>query len=627
MSDPSPKFPPTSTDHTTISGTIFPKVRWATLRASGWSFLIACVFAILTVRGWRKWPDIMIDCGHQLYVPWELSLGKVLYRDVAYIAGGPFSSYFHALLFRCFGVSLTTIMVANLCLLAAFIALLQYLLVRATDWLTASLSSVIVLSTFAFAQLGTDGSFNFICPYSYDATHGLMLSVATLACLWRWLSSGRDAWTLPAGFGLGCVLLTKPDVFLALSAALAVALIVHAVSSSLRQTIKPVLLLFTGLMVPAAVVIAYYAIVWQATAGFKAIIAGWLPMWNTGLANNQYYQWCLGLDHPVERLTQMGCHTLFLLLGVVLSAWFARTRRTQSAFWALGFSLVALLYVAATWPKWYSCGDVLLPVTCGGLAFVAWRWWQGRHTPEGRSWVFPLLWSVFALSLMAKMGFHTRLWHYGFYQALPAAVFLVLLATWWLPRELARFRVHPATFRALMLLFLGVAIWRLAVRSDNFNRQKLLPVGGGADRMLTMTADFNPKGTAVNSILDWLNSHTSPTNTLAVLPDGVMLNFLTRRINPTPYTVVSPQEIQVFGGSNIAAAYAKHPPDDIILIKRPMDEFGYGNFGDQPESGRELFLWVCAHYTPVYAYPNNVGQTESPPFLVLRRNDLTLTTP
>lgn len=69
--------------------------------------LTALTFFLLTWLTWRKWPDILIDFGRELYVPWRLIQGEVLYRDLAYL-NGPFSPYLNALWFRLFGDSFLT---------------------------------------------------------------------------------------------------------------------------------------------------------------------------------------------------------------------------------------------------------------------------------------------------------------------------------------------------------------------------------------------------------------------------------------------------------------------------------------------------------------------------------------
>src|SRR5215469_18337819 len=83
--------------------------------------VVAVVFVVAAVMTWRKWPDFLVDFGTQLYMPWRILHGAVLYRDLFYFAGGPFSQYFNALLFKIFGVSFSTLIAANLIFAAAMI--------------------------------------------------------------------------------------------------------------------------------------------------------------------------------------------------------------------------------------------------------------------------------------------------------------------------------------------------------------------------------------------------------------------------------------------------------------------------------------------------------------------------
>ncbi len=62
---------------------------------------------------WGTWIDVLVDFGVQLYVPWRLVAGEVLYRDIAHYTG-PLSIYYNALAFRVGGVSLLTLVIANL---------------------------------------------------------------------------------------------------------------------------------------------------------------------------------------------------------------------------------------------------------------------------------------------------------------------------------------------------------------------------------------------------------------------------------------------------------------------------------------------------------------------------------
>ena len=57
---------------------------------------------------WGKWMDVIVDFSLQVYAPWQLSEGQVLYKDIVYIYG-PLSAYVHSLLFRVFGPGISTL--------------------------------------------------------------------------------------------------------------------------------------------------------------------------------------------------------------------------------------------------------------------------------------------------------------------------------------------------------------------------------------------------------------------------------------------------------------------------------------------------------------------------------------
>src|SRR5689334_4437418 len=86
--------------------------------------VIAVSFVAAAALTWRKWPDPLVDFGIQLVLPWKISTGSVLYRDLMYLPGGPFSQYFDALLFKLFGVSLLTLVISNLTITAGLLILI-----------------------------------------------------------------------------------------------------------------------------------------------------------------------------------------------------------------------------------------------------------------------------------------------------------------------------------------------------------------------------------------------------------------------------------------------------------------------------------------------------------------------
>lgn len=75
----------------------------SSIRIDLWKWLVLPVVGVtLAIVSWQKWQDLIVDFGQQVYVPWQLAEGQILYRDIFYIYG-PLSSYVHALLFKIFG--------------------------------------------------------------------------------------------------------------------------------------------------------------------------------------------------------------------------------------------------------------------------------------------------------------------------------------------------------------------------------------------------------------------------------------------------------------------------------------------------------------------------------------------
>ena len=133
--------------------------------------LVALIGA-LAFWSFGKWTDPVIDFGYELYVPWRLSEGDVLYREIAY-RNGPLSSYWNALLFSIFGVSIRTLVVANLAILCATTGLLFALLERVATRYAALLGTALFLTVCAFSQYGNVGNYNFVTPYQRADTRCL----------------------------------------------------------------------------------------------------------------------------------------------------------------------------------------------------------------------------------------------------------------------------------------------------------------------------------------------------------------------------------------------------------------------------------------------------------------------
>ncbi|MFT5696093.1 MAG: hypothetical protein ACI9QQ_002073, partial [Myxococcota bacterium] len=88
--------------------------------------------------------------------------------------------------------------------------------------------------------------------------------------------------------------------------------------------------------------------------------------------------------------------------------------------------------------------------------------------------------------------------------------------------------------------------------------------------------------------------------TVAVLPEGVMLNYLSRRESPTRYINFMPPELSLYTSAAIIEAFEQSPPDYVLLVHKRTGLYGTPFFGR--DYGRALYGWVRQNYQMVETF-------------------------
>jgi 4-amino-4-deoxy-L-arabinose transferase-like glycosyltransferase len=169
--------------------------------------IITLFFLIETIRCWRRWGDIIVDFGREVYVPWQISIGKTLYTDIAYF-NGPLAPYLNALWFSIFGVSITTLYIFNLLIIGLITFIIYRFFAKLCDRISATLSCLVFLCIFAFSYATI---FNFVSPYDHDLTYGFLSAVMMVYFLSNLLYQPQLITAISAGFCAGLVFLTKAE--------------------------------------------------------------------------------------------------------------------------------------------------------------------------------------------------------------------------------------------------------------------------------------------------------------------------------------------------------------------------------------------------------------------------------
>jgi hypothetical protein len=586
-----------STDAPTEIGRRFFNVQVSSRWLDGLAITLAA--GLMLVWTWHTWPDALVDFGRELYVPWQISLGRALYKDIAYF-NGPLSPYFNAALMRLFGVSLTTLVVANLAVLAIVVGLLYALLEAAAERTAAIAGALLFLTVFGFGRIVGIGNSNFICPYCHEITHGLALSLAAIACLHlpRVLKV-RHA--VSSGLFMGLVLLTKVEIAVACALALAAGFGLRFLVEDAPGRGRLAAAFATGTLAPVLLAFGLLCLKMPIGTAAQGTLGSFYRVLASNVSSSPFFRASLGVMNLRTNLLEMGVGVALLALAAIaavalgsLSRRMTGGRDAPTAAVVVFLTTVGLGILTVHSRHWFVTMPKALPLVMVLLLTV---WWLAlRREPRGSDQVRPLALRItlatFGLGLLAKMILNTRLYHYGFVLAVPATLLLLTAFVSWGPRAAAVRGADGGVVRAVGLGLGCVMAFAYLTKTSSLLARQAYPVGSGSDAFFA-----DSRGVGEQLALQWIDKNMPPNATLAVLPEGAMINYLSRRRNPTNYIVLMPTDFMMYGEDHVLQDFQAHPPDYVLLCHRDTTEYGVPLFGH--DYGQILSAWIHSNYREI----------------------------
>ena len=569
--------------------------RWIALLGP---LLIAGSAICMLVLSWRKWPDLLIDFGQQLYLAWQMSEGRTLYTELV-CNYGPLAPYANSWAFECFGASVMTLVGLNLAVFLGIAWLIYALALRIGDRLSAAVAGIVLMLVFGFSQVSMGGNFNYAAPYENGLTIGLLPALAALWFALRYVETGRGCSLV--GICLGLAFLTKPEVFLAGGAGVASTWLAMAwyESWSLRRVLRTFASATLWLTLPLLVATVLLAFAMPVGSAIGGVLGSWPASLGSGAAELAFYRQGMGFTDVPESLRKlaisMALWGLVGLLGMASAAFVARLayryQKPVGILWATLLGAAAIL--AYSVDQWHRAGHALQvgAALVGVLGLASLRKFRRSELVATdisvQRTVARLGFAAFALTLLLKMIMNVRVYHYGFVLAMPATVLALTAMLSWLPAW-HRHRGRSALTVLAVHLALIVGFTQSHVRRsvDALARSKTA-VGQGANELYS-----NERAHFVNPVLALLE-RLAPSS-LAVFPEGAMLNFLAGIPNPTPFYNFVPTGYAIFGEARILDALKATPPEVLVLCDRDTSEFGFRYFGQ--DYAQQTRAWMEKHY-------------------------------
>lgn len=561
-------------------------------------FFLLISFLCFAHWSWRKSGDILVDFGRELYVPWQITQGRNLGQDILCLHG-PFSKYFNALLFSLFGTSLTTLLVFNLCLLWLMTWMLYRIFSVAGDRNNAAILCFAFLGLFGFAHHEKLSNYNFMTPYCHEAIHGTFFCVVVFYVLMKYWDDRRLKHLVPAGLALGLSFLTKPETALAAAGIVIFSSILLGIRRKSSKEMARFLSVI-GLSAILALALFYLLLLTRMPPGpaFSLLGSAWKLDVLERPISHYFYKMVSGFDYPKKNLfysLDAAAHffAVLILIQIFVRKFHKDNRFEHFVFFSFAILVWLLSSCLISW--WY----LLLSLNVVSLflfGFYGRKFAKNKNDKE--AFIF-LNWAFFSAFFLLKIVLRAQLNHYGFYLAFPATLLWAYFILHELPssehNEMSKWRL-----RLLLGVFLLGGFLYYILISNSFYSRRNYPVGEGKDRIYT----FNERGAEFEKTRLRLKEIMLPKSTLAVLPEGELLNYLLRKKNPASFDHIAPIEMGAYGEDKILDSLKKSPPDFIALVHRNLKEYGIGFFGRDPRFGKQIMHWVMEHYETVEVIGN-----------------------
>lgn len=543
----------------------------------------SAIFLLMLAVSWRRWSSVIADSGRESDLPLRLLNGEWLYRDVHYLYP-PLSPYFNALLYRVFGAHLSVLQVSGM--LGSL--LLVWLCARiARRLLPPKESALAVCGVIVWCVFKPAG--NLISPYAYAALHALLLALAALWLTLRYAESRRSRELIGAGLCIGLAAITKQEFALAAALTL-VATLLHLHRANWRSLTRGLLLAALPALAIAAPVYAwlFQRIGWPTLVEDCHLFFTHLP------ASLVYYnRQRTGLAHPLASLWQMlGAAAVWGAASGLVCWWSARRNSPAFAMRALllcgGCLLAALLMGFTSAGQWDGSPLRALPLLL--LALLVSEWRRGPAADPARFIV-----AVYSLAVLARVAL--RVPSGGAFGSffLPTSLLLIyFLLTQTLPQALQKWTQDaPAAATARTIgrgLFVAAWLVTAVVFGIRYRKNNSYEINTPRGTLYT-TQQIGP---VYRAALEFIAAHTQPGETLAVLPEGSDLTFLSGRRMPLRHQILIPGFLSERDETAAIELLARQQVRYVLIVNRPMREFGAVAFGR--DFYQRLGGWIETHY-------------------------------
>jgi hypothetical protein len=575
---------------------------------------VACLLFWVT---WAHWGDIQVHCGREVYVPYEILRGKLLYRDLWY-PYGPLEPYVSAVLLKLFGEHLTVLYALGLALTISC-ALVLFEIGAIVEGRAVGLTAALVLLLQAFQP----SYFDYIFPYTYSSPMGLLFALLFLFLVLRNVLGRPGQNLLLAGMMAALALLTRQEMGIACYLSIAFFLVTQTVvCRSLRASLGDAVVFLPGLVVAVAI---YGCFFWKVTPS-AILYANWhyTPRSYAWRNYATAYSYAIGLRFgPIE--------TLLLIIDAALAIFLWRRIALISALhgghFEWRFCAVALFAIGMAAARRFAplAMYVILAVFIYprgmffiGCAFFVYTLYRLSKCPNDRRLLSEAVLSAFALAFAVRVLAQIIPAAYSiFYDPPLVLIFIVAIAR---SVELSeRSRAGEAKRRVLnSVLVVEVLAFAIMLVPGAAGRTARLGTSWGAIYLRPS------ENSVVHQISDFIMAQKQRGRQVTLLPELPMLYALTGTEAPSRWYTTIVSYLSPEQEEDYIADLARAHPNYIVLTNRQNPEVNTPYFG--VDYNQKIYRWIQANYrvTRQFGHFSRNGSRDLAALLYERRDESAL---
>lgn len=482
---------------------------------------------------------IFPDRGRELILPLEILNGKVPYKDITLIYF-PTSYYINAIIYKLLGISMNSLLITQTFLCTAFVLIYYFFARLFIDRLEAFLLTLYIILSCIFAS---SDIFSFIMPYSYGRTYGIFSFFICLICFIKLYRTDNLKYLYFASVIIGFCASLKME-FLSAYLLLGVGLLLYKklkfteyLKAFFLSLIFPIIVLtilfIQGVKTDDIISIIQYSISFSKTPAMIKFLA------NSGMYPNN-------ISFKIEKLTSIVPIQLTILFFSFIALKYAGK-----------FKISLIIAALILWFNYYFYRLhnmwVYLPILMFTLTIINFK----NLLKNNRDLLFIL---IAALILSQREFFLLTLAKYGEF-SLPLLLlgFCIFIDKYAKPEF---FGVKTKNF--ICYIFVILIGFYVHFTYDKYNQTKYLiktdrgSVHVGKENYMAMTF-----------MTSYIKSHIKENESVLVLPEGNIVNFMTKRKNNMKCFMMDRLYYDAYGDEKATTMVAGIDSDYIFIIKSP----------------------------------------------------------